>query len=208
MKEIKQILKVKSKRNKKLLSFLFGLALIGVVAGSVFLTFIHKTDQELVKEYITSFLSSVKEGNLNYLDAFKNTCFSNVFYILAIFVLSLSIIGTPIVLFLYFVKCFMIGFSISSFVFTYGFKGIFFSFLYIIPHFINLIFYTLLLIYAIKISYLLITTLFGKKEISLKKPISNYITYTCLLILLVIVTSIMESICVPFLLKQFLFILK
>lgn len=208
MKEIKHILKIKSKRNKKLLYFLFGLALIGVMAGSIFLTFIHETDQELVKEYITSFLTSIKEGNLNYFDAFKNTSISNILYILAIFVLSLSIVGTPVVLFLYFVKCFMIGFSISSFVFTYGFKGILFSIFYIIPHFINIIFYSLLLIYAIKISHLLLIALFGKKEVSLKKPISNYITYTCILLLITLVTSLLESICVPFLLKQFLFILK
>ena len=208
MKEIKRILKVKSKRNKKLLFFLFGLALIGVVSGSLFLTFIYKTDQELVKEYITSFMTSIKEGKLNYFDAFKNTCVSNLVYILILFILSLSIIGIPFVLFLYFVKSFMIGFSISSFVFTYGFKGTLFSLFYIIPHFINFIFYSIFLIYAMKISYLLITSLFGKKEVSLKKPISNYITYTCLLLLLLLFTSLLESVCVPFLLKQFLFLLK
>ncbi len=208
MKEMKRILKVKSKRNKKLLFFLFGLALMGVVAGSVFLTFINATDQELVKEYITSFMKSIQEGKLNYLDAFKNTCVSNIIYVVVLFILSLSIVGIPIVLFLYFVKSFMIGFSISSFVFTYGFKGMLFSLFYIIPHFINFIFYSIFLIYAMKVSYLLITALFGKKEVSLKKPISNYITYTCILLLVILFTSILESVCVPLILKQFLFLIK
>ena len=153
-------------------------------------------------------MTSIKEGKLNYMEAFKNTCISNVFYILALFILSLSIVGAPLVLFLYFVKSFMIGFSISSFVFTYGFKGVLFSIFYSIPHLINFIFYSIFLIYAMKISYLLIVTLFGKKEVSLKKPISNYITYTCLLFVVIIVTSVVESVCVPFFLKQFLFILK
>lgn len=205
---MKRILKVKSKRNKKLLFFLFGLALMGVVAGSVFLTFINATDQELVKEYITSFMKSIQEGKLNYLDAFKNTCVSNIIYVVVLFILSLSIVGIPIVLFLYFVKSFMIGFSISSFVFTYGFKGMLFSLFYIIPHFINFIFYSIFLIYAMKVSYLLITALFGKKEVSLKKPISNYITYTCILLLVILFTSILESVCVPLILKQFLFLIK
>lgn len=207
MKEIKHGIKTKIKRNKRILSFLFGLALIGVIAGSIFLTFISKSDQTLVEEYVTSFTESIKGGNLNYLEAFKNTFISNIGYSLTIFILGVSIIGIPIIILLYFVKSFMIGFSISSFVFTYGIKGIILSVFYMIPHFINFIFYTILLVYAIKISILLMHALFGKKEIDLKKPFHKYLTYYVIVLVIIIITSIMESFLVPILLKQFLLIL-
>jgi uncharacterized membrane protein SpoIIM required for sporulation len=102
----------------------------------------------------------------------------------------------------------MLGFSISSFVFTYGIKGSIFSMIYIIPLFINYIFYTIFLIYAIKISYLLITLLFSKKEVSIKNKMTNYVTYTCILIFITLITSILESICVPLILKNILFLIK
>ncbi len=207
MKEIKRGLKIKIKRNKKLLYFLGGLALIGVIAGSVFLTFIDKTDQIMVKDYITSFTESIKDGNLDYIDAFKNTILSNLGYATVIFLLAISVVGIPIILFLYFVKSFMIGFSISSFVFTYGIKGTLLSVFYIVPHFLNFIFYTVLLIYAIKISYLLIQALFSKKDVDLKKAMSRYITYFGLLLLLLLFTSLIESFLVPLILKKLLFLI-
>jgi stage II sporulation protein M len=207
MKEMKRGLKLKMKRNKKLLYFLGGLAFIGVVAGSIFLTFIENNDQIMVRDYITSFTESIRDGKLVYLDTFKNTICSNFGYATIIFVLAISVIGIPIILFLYFAKSFMIGFSISSFVFTYGFKGTIFSAFYIIPHFLNFIFYTILLIYAIKISYLLIECLFSKKEVNLKKAMSKYITYFILLLILLTFTSMIECFLVPMILKKLLFLL-
>lgn len=207
MKEIIRSLKLKMKRNKKIIYFLAGLALIGVVSGSVFLTFIDNNDQIMVRDYITSFTESIRNGKLDYLDAFKNTIISNLGYAIAIFLFGISIIGVPIILFLYFVKSFMIGFSISSFVFTYGFKGTLLSIFYIIPHFLNFIFFTVLLVYAFKISYLLVQTLFSKKEVDIKKSMSKYITYFGLLLILLIITSLIECVLVPFILKKLLFLI-
>lgn len=82
MKEIIHGLKMKAKRNKKLLYFLGGLALVGVISGSLFLTFIDSVDQELVKEYVMSFKNSIDSGTLNYIEAFKNTFFLILFILL------------------------------------------------------------------------------------------------------------------------------
>lgn len=208
MKEMIRGLKTKIKRNKKLLYFLGGLAVIGLISGSFFLTFIRAEDQNLVKEYMTSFVESVRTGNLNYFDTFKNAIFSNFGYSITIFILGISIIGIPILLLLYFIKSFMIGFSISAFVFTFGIKGSILSFFYMIPHFINFIFYTVLLIFAMKISILLIHALFGKKEVSLKKPVSKYVTYYIVVLVAIVCTSCMESFLVPVVMKQFLFLIS
>lgn len=206
MKEIIHGLKMKAKRNKKLLYFLGGLALVGVISGSLFLTFIDSVDQELVKEYVMSFKNSIDSGTLNYIEAFKNTFFSNFIYSLMIFILGISIIGIPVIITLYFIKSFMIGFSISSFVFSYGIKGSILSIFYLIPHFINLIFYTILIVFAVKISLLLISSLFGKKEISLKKPVSRYVTYYMIVLVMILFTSLLETFFVPMMLKNLSFL--
>lgn len=207
MKEIICSLKLKFKRNKKIIYFLCGLTIIGVIAGSVFLTFIEENDQLLVKEYVTNFSESIKNNKLNYLEAFKNTFLSNFSYSFTIFIFGISIIGIPIVIILYFIKSFMIGFSVSSFVFNYGIKGSILSIFYMIPHFINFIFYTILLIFSIKISTILISNLFGKKEINLKKPFGKYLTYYIITLIIIFITSILESFLVPFLLKSLLFLI-
>lgn len=123
-----------------------------------------------------------------------------------IFILGISIIGIPVIITLYFIKSFMIGFSISSFVFSYGIKGSILSIFYLIPHFINLIFYTILIVFAVKISLLLISSLFGKKEISLKKPVSRYVTYYMIVLVMILFTSLLETFFVPMMLKNLSFL--
>ena len=68
-------LKNKAKRNKKKLYFLVGLALIGFISGSLFTTFLSKTDEALVTEYIKNFINTIKGNNLDYIDVFKNAIY-------------------------------------------------------------------------------------------------------------------------------------
>ena len=49
MREIIIKLKVKIRANKKVLFFLFGLAIVGIISGSVFLTILSKSDKLLVE---------------------------------------------------------------------------------------------------------------------------------------------------------------
>ena len=43
-----------------------GLFLIGLIAGSIFITIISKSDQALVKEYIKEFVNKADKNKLNY----------------------------------------------------------------------------------------------------------------------------------------------
>lgn len=207
MKIIRNSIRIKCERNKKMLFFLSGLAIIGVIAGSLFFLFLRQTDQILIKDYIENFINTINEGKLDYFDTFKNSLFSNLLYSFTIFVLGISIVGLPLLLFLYFIKSFIIGFSLSSFVFTYGIKGSLFSVIYFIPNFIIFIFYTILVVFAIKISILLFYNVFSKKEVSLKDITSKYITYYLLLLIVILLTSLLETFFVPFVLKKLIFVL-
>ena len=207
MKQIKSSIQIKFKRNKKLLLFFLGLALIGVLSGSLFFLFMNDIDQSLVKDYIESFINTINEDKLIYFDTFKNTFLSNLLYSFFIFVLGISIVGLPIILFCYFIKSFIIGFSLSSFVFTYGIKGSLFSVIYFIPNLFYFIVYTILSLFAIKVSILLFSNVFSKREISLKDITSKYVTYYVLVIAFIFLNSLIETFLVPFVLKRLLFVI-
>lgn len=198
-------LKEKAMANKRSILFLSGLSLIGLIAGSLFITFISKSDQALVQAYIENFMESVQMNKLNYLDAIKNTLVSNFSFTSLIWLLGISIIGIPIILFMYFTKSFMIGFSVSTFILKYKLKGVLYAIVYIFPHhLINLIVYTLLMVYAMKFSYYLLSAILKKKTIHFKSLMNPYLRILMIVAIALLITALYETFAVPYFLKQIL----
>ena len=198
MKKQMDKLKKKTTSNKKIIVFLVGLFLIGLIAGSIFITIISKSDQALVKEYIKEFVNK-----LNYLEALKNASLSNGLFIVIVWLLGFSIIGIPIVIFMYFSKAFILGFSLSSFILQYKFKGLLLALIYFFPHHVvNILAYTLILIYSLKISFILINSIIKKKTISFKAIMNRYLIVFAVSIGMVIVASLYECFVVPFLIRN------
>ena len=127
-------LKLSIKRNKKLLVFLSVLGIIGIAAGSIFNIMLNETDKSLVSSYITNFFDNIANNTLDNVSALKNGFINEISYVLIIWLLGISVIGIPIILFMYFSKFFILGFSISSIISNYGFKGCLLTFGYIFPH--------------------------------------------------------------------------
>lgn len=198
-------LKEKATVNKRILLFLCGISFIGLLFGSFFVTIISKSDQALVQNYIENFINNLQMGKLNYLDAIKNTLISNISFTSIIWLLGISIIGIPIIIFMYFTKSFMIGFSIASLILKYKLKGIIYAIVYIFPHhLINIIIFTLLMIYAIKFSYYLMKSIIKKKTLHFQPLINPYLKVFLIVTGVVFITSIYETFAVPYFLKQLL----
>lgn len=203
MKKQMDKLKTKTTSNKKIIVFLVGLFLIGLIAGSIFITIISKSDQALVKEYIKEFVNKADKNKLNYLEALKNASLSNGLFIVIVWLLGFSIIGIPIVIFMYFSKAFILGFSLSSFILQYKFKGLLLALIYFFPHHVvNILAYTLILIYSLKISFILVNSIIKKKTISFKAIMNRYLIVFAVSIGMVIVASLYECFVVPFLIKN------
>ena len=203
MKKQMDKLKKKTTSNKKIIVFLVGLFLIGLIAGSIFSTIISKSDQALVKEYIKEFVNKADKNKLNYLEALKNASLSNGLFIVIVWLLGFSIIGIPIVIFMYFSKAFILGFSLSSFILQYKFKGLLLALIYFFPHHVvNILAYTLILIYSLKISFILINSIIKKKTISFKAIMNRYLIVFAVSIGMVIVASLYECFVVPFLIRN------
>ena len=136
--------------NKQIVIFLLGLSIIAIIAGALYITILNKTDQTLIQNSINEFFNNIKTNKLNFGLSLKNAILTNIGFIVLIWLLGISVIGIPIIIFLFFSKVFTLGFSISSIIFNYKLKGTLLSFLYVFPHhIINIYIYINILCYFI-----------------------------------------------------------
>ncbi len=180
----------------------FSVFIIGIITGSIFIMAINTNDKSLVVEHITKFFSNVNSSDYSYLDSLKNMLSLNYFYVIVIWVLGLSILGILVNIFLTYLKGFIIGFTTSSLIITYGFKSILAVILYIIPHtLINSLVIIVLTIYSITFSRYLLIQIFQKKDMKTKNFMKKYLIILLIAVALTLVSSISEVYLFPFLLK-------
>lgn len=188
-------IKIKQTIKNKLLFKLLITTVISVIFGLLYTAILSKTDKEFIKESFTSFFNNLEK--LNYLEAFKNCILSNSIYTLIIWLLGISIIGIPIIIIILILKSFMLGFTISSILYFYKFKGILITIFYIIPLVINLFATIYLSYYGISFSKSLIGLLFFKKNINFNNIMKRYCKILLTGIIIVLISSIIEIYLVP-----------
>ena len=191
-------LKKKFKFNKKGLLFIFGIAVIGFLSGVIFITIIKNSDKIIVKNYIESYMNSIKNHNINYIDQFKNVFLDNLSFIIVTWLLGMSVIGIPINLFYYFLKSFILGFTIVAFILTYKVKGCLYALLYVIPHnLINLFIFSILIYCTFNFSLTLIYGITKKKSINFKIIFNKYLYILLISIFIIFITSLYEAFILP-----------
>lgn len=209
MKQIIDKLIDAAKKERKKIIFLIVLALIGITMGSIFTTMLSQNDKVLAQTYIKDFITNINNNKLNYLDSFKSAFMSNVILILTIWILGISIIGIPVNIFIYFVKTFVIGFSLSAFILTYNVKGCLLGLIYIFPHhIINIAIYILLLMFSLNFSLKILKSLKSKKQMSLILTFNRYIVILVFTLIVTLLTTLTEVFVTPFIIKKIIFILK
>ena len=195
--------------NKNLFVFLLVIVIVGVVAGSIFSTIIDSNDKKMVLEYLNSFFENVKQDKLNYDTSIVNTLVLTVGFAVVMWLLGVSIIGFFVVIFMLFMKAFILGFSVSSIITSFGFKGILIALVYAFPHLIiNVLVFMLLTAYALIISFKLIKCITSKKPLDLKCIMRRYVIVLGVSIVLLIITSLYEVYAVPKLLNIVMGIIK
>lgn len=209
MKQIMDKLKQAANKHKKLILFLLGIAFVGFITGTIFTTILSETDKNLVKSYIQEFIETIENHKLDYVNSFKNAFISNTVFILIIWILGMSVVGIPINLFIYFAKSFILGFSISSFILQYKSKGCLLSLIYIFPHqIINIIIYTVLLMFSMNFSKRIIYSMKSKKSVSFQTTFKRYNVIFLLSLAIITITTVIEIFAPPFLIEKILFIIK
>lgn len=189
--------------SKKLNIFILSIIILGITLGSIFSTIITQNDQNLIIEKIKLFITNINNNSLNTIISFKNSISINLIYIFIIWILGMTLIGIPINTFLLFIKNFILGFSLSSFILTYNYKGIILSSIYLIfGEILTIIILSILTIYSIIFSSKLLKHIFKNNTPNeIPKYLKNYSLIFVISIILSLISSISESFLVPTLIK-------
>ncbi len=189
--------------NKKINLFVIFIILLGIISGTIFLIILNSSDKELVSSKITSFMSNINTNKINNIDALKNAFIENSLYIILIWLLGASIIGIVFNIFLTYLKGFIVGFTISSFIAVYGYKGIISSFIYVFPTtIINFLMIIIISVYSFTFSIMLFKSIFNKaNNIILKSYIKKYLLILLISFSIITVSSLSEAFLLPSMMK-------
>ena len=184
-----------NKNQKRLYLILIGLAIVSIIIGIIFIFFISNDNKTYIKESLNNYFNN-QNTSINY---FFKSLFNNFIYVIVIWVLGISIIGIPIIIFMYLFKSFLLGFSISSIINSYGLKGILISLIDILPgKFLYLIIILLISFYSLSFSLKIIKNLFFKRPVNFRESMNKYskILVICLIssLLITIYQVFIESI--------------
>lgn len=192
-------------KQKKLYLFLIGLVIVGIIVGILFWFVINNQDKLLVTKNLNNFFECIKKGNaINYWGSLFNSLVTGLIYIVLIWLLGISIVGLPIILIIITIKSFIVGFSISSIIVSYGLKGILGSFVYTFPH--QIIFLLLLILlgfYASSFCFKLFKYLFLKQSINFKDAMRKYFKILLISLIVVLLTSLYETFIATYFIKLF-----
>ena len=186
--------------NKRMLVFLFTLLFMAVLFGSFFATKLSTNDLEEIKSSLDTFFSMTKQNKLNPLPAFFQSFGANMMFTIAIWILGISVIGAPLMIVLFFMKAFTLGFTIASMIKIYHLKGLLYSLIYIFPHqVINLLVFIFFIMFSMSLSITLFQALLKKKTVDFSKVMNRYVFILAITIGILIITSLLEIYLMPFL---------
>ena len=147
--------------NKKVNLFVIFIVILGIISGSLFLMVLNDNDKSEVINEISTFMTNINTNNINNLNSFKNSLIEGMILIILSWILGMSIIGVIFNIFFIYMKSFTIGFSISSFILVYKYKGILSSLIYVIPsQLINILIILILGVYTLLFSKYLFKMIF------------------------------------------------
>lgn len=196
-------MKVERIKKNKLLIVLVGMTVISFILGVLFISVLSDSNQELVKTSINSYFQGISEGNFTYLKSLYTTLSSNLILVLFTWIIGISIIGVLLVGGILVFKSFLVGFSFTSILYTYGFKGILMAIIYIFPEIINLFITFLVVYYSISFSILLFNYLFRKKDCNRMVVVKRYLKLLIISIGCIIINTLISVFAIPNLLKLF-----
>ena len=189
--------------NKKVNIFIISILFLGVITGGIYANIISINDKNLVIDKIKVFIDNINNNSLNTLLIFKNSIGINISYLIIIWLLGMSLIGIVVNILLLFMKGFIFGFSIASFIITYGIKGIALSFIYLIfGQLLNIIYILLLSIYSLIFSSKIIKIILKRETNEKISPfLKNYFLILIICTVISLISSVSETFLLPALVK-------
>ena len=198
MKLINLIMNDLKKDKSIYLSLLIAL-IISFIFGMFFITILSSTDKVTLKEYITNFFTSIKQGKI--ISLYK-TLINNNLGILITSILAFSVVLFPLVIVIIFYKGFTLAFTITSLIYTFKIKGIILAIVYVFPSLIfNLVFYFIMCYYSFKLSLILFNKAINKDTTNINKFLKKYLVIILVCISFMSLFSLYDTYLLPSLIK-------
>ena len=183
--------------NKKEYCIALILFFVGVMIGVLFINNTSQTQGEEIIEYINTFINSFKENsNINKIELLKQSIIQNLGLAILLWFVGSTVIGMPIVCGIIIYRGFSLGYTIASIIISVGIgKGIIFSLITIALK--NIIFIPSLLALCVSGFKLSKSILKDKRKENIKFEIYRHSFFSLLIVLLLIISSLIESYIVP-----------
>lgn len=184
-------------RQNKLVTLLIIIMIISIILGILFPAIITKEDKNLIIDSVKTFISGIKQNNINYLSGILQSISNNSLVTILVWILGISIIGIPLILLIIFFKGFLVGFSFTSMLITYGISGIIKAIIYTLPNIGNLLATFLLGYYAITFSIMIFKNIFKKENRNWQPIVKRYIKIGLFFLIFSILISLVECFLIP-----------
>lgn len=190
-------------KKRKLLIALVIIMVVSFICGVLFVSVLSDSNQELIKSSINSYFNGINNNEMNYLRSLYSVLTSNLLLVIFLWVIGISIVGIILIVLALIFKSFLVGFSFTSIIYTYGFKGLLTGIIYSIPEMIGLFVVFVISYYAINFSFVLFNMLFRKKEYNKKVIVSRYLKLLLIACVVMVLISLLSVFVIPNILRFF-----
>ena len=128
--------------NKKLYVFMSIILVVGLITGIVFVVLLDEATKEILFLNINGVLQNFSHVN-------TSSMIIHLVILSSLLILSMFLIGGPLVLFFMFYNGFSVGFIVSSLTCIFGIKGILYGSIYVIIY--KLLFLVMLIIFSVNL---------------------------------------------------------
>jgi stage II sporulation protein M len=174
--------------------------LIGVVFGATGVKSLNQDQQTALLEFVNQGLSGLA-GDYDPSVTASQALFKNIYNLLKILVLGLTVIGFPVILAIIFTRGFVLGFTVAFMIQEKAFQGVLLALLTIVPpNLIALPAYFLSAVMAINFSLYLVRGS-GQRSVPLSQYFLGYLAVSLLLGLLMTGAAIIEGYFSPFMIR-------
>ena len=179
------------KNNKKLFLRLLFFILIGIIVGVIYFNVVlEDVEREEISVFVLNTQTRLKENvDINYIRLLMNSIKKNTFYIFLIGMLGLFVFGNLLVYLILIFKGLSIGFTISTFLYSFSFSTEFIL-LIILCIFQNIIIIPSILLISEKSEKL--SKSIKEKRINLRDELCKHIIIMSILIILSLLVSLIE----------------
>ena len=189
--------------SKKINIFVISILFLGLISGAVFGNIISINDKTLVIDKIKLFISNINSDSINGIEVFKNGISVNMLYLGIIWVMGMTFVGVVLNVVILFIKSFILGFSLASFIMVYSYKGLILSLIYLLfVQIINILVIVMVSIYRIMFTSKVNLIIFkNKQDNNILKFFRNYVFILIIAIIISIISSISEAFLLPAIIK-------